>query len=635
MVGAQSPYAVALFLLVLALVVGLSVQLSRRTRSPSDYFIAGGTIPWSVNGLAFVGDYLSAASFLGVGGLIAVVGYDGFLYAVGFVAGWVLALLVVAEPFRRFGRVTFSDVLDARFRSPAVRLTAAVATLLLCVCYLIPQMVGVGTLVTPLLGIPYYLGVLLVGVVVTIIVATSGMASTTYVQCLKGGGLLIVSTLLVIAVLERGFVFSPSTQSVEKPLQSFHWSGDGGAPLPSDIELDPQWRQTAAGKAGLLPLMVAGSQTLWNLEPDGALAPVPFRRHQPPLIVLHHGERETVSHRADVFPTLNPPPALQSGANAVSSLSPLGYLRHFSSREFYHWIPDAYLDHGQRVELFRRQTALGSQLLSIGGLFPLRQGGAVATLDFVSLMLALLCGTAALPHILIRYYTVPNHVAARKSTVLAVAGISLFYVLSLFLGLGAMAGGHFNLFDSNMAIPLLAQSFGVIAFAVVTAIAFAAVLGSASGLIIAASGAVAHDIMDRLMGLTMTAAEKVAAGRIAAVVIGCCATFLGIIFEGVNVSYLAGLVFALAAAVNLPSLIMVLFWRRTTALGLICSMVVGFVGSISLILLSPQMYARYGYLASEAPFALDNPAIIMVPLSWGVLWLTSRLSPASSSSARH
>ena len=165
----------------------ISYHFARRTKSAKGYFAAGGQIHWSVNGIAFAGDYLSAASFLGICGMIATYGYDGFLYSIGYLAGWIVALFVVAEPMKRLGKFTFTDALDAKFNSKGIQLMAAISTLVVSVFYLIPQMVGAGTLVTPLLGLPHWLGVVMVGAIVIIIVATAGMASTTYVQFLKGG----------------------------------------------------------------------------------------------------------------------------------------------------------------------------------------------------------------------------------------------------------------------------------------------------------------------------------------------------------------------------------------------------------------------------------------------------------------
>ena len=533
MVYQQSTLAVMLFLVVIALVVGLSVHLIKRSSSPAGYFVASGTVHWGVNGVAFIGDYLSAASFLGVGGMIAVVGYDGFLYSIGFISGWILLLLLFAEPIRRLGRFTFTDALDAHFQSRKLRLAAAISTLVISVFYLIPQMVGAGALVTPLLGVPHYVGVLLVGTVVTFIVATSGMVSTTYIQCIKGGLLLVVSLVLVVAVLDRGFVLK-----------------------------------------------------------DGAIVPV------------------SPSTTIDSLSGSNGGDLQHTGA-----LGPLAYLQQFYASDVYTIQQDTSVNTANSASEAVYQRRSGADVLRSGGLFDLATNDVFPKIDFISLMLALICGTVSLPHILIRYYTVSSNVAARKSTIVAIGGIGLFYLLSLYIGLGAMSSGTINISDSNMAVPLLAKSFGVLFFAVVTAIAFAAVLGSVSGLIIAASGAVAHDIMDRVLGMKMTALEKVAAGRIAAVIVGCVAIYLGLVFEGMNVSYLAGWAFALAASTNLPALAAALFWRRTTSQGIVASISSGLIISLVLILVSPEMYVRYGYLATEAPIQLNHPAIIAMPIS--------------------
>ncbi len=534
MVFQQSTLAVVLFLLIIALVVGLSCTLIRRSSSPAGYFVASGGVHWGVNGISFIGDYLSAASFLGVGGMIAVVGYDGFLYSIGFLSGWVVLLLLLAEPVRRLGHFTFTDAIDAYFQSRGLRLAAAISTLVVSIFYLIPQMVGAGALVTPLLGVPHYVGVLLVGSVVTIIVATSGMVSTTYVQCVKGALLLVVSLVLVVAVLDRGFV----------------------------------------------------------VDGDGVIIPVVAT------------QEKTMSERS---------------MEATGALGPLNYLQRFYASDVYQVRADG--DHSVVPDFTR--TKSGADILSSGGLFNLDSGKILDRIDFISLMLALICGTAALPHILIRYYTVSSNEAARKSTIVAISGVGLFYLLSLFIGLGAMTSGTINPNDSNMAVPLLAKSFGVVFFAIVTAIAFSAVLGTVSGLILAASGAVAHDIMDRVLGIKMTALEKVSAGRIAAVVVGCVAIYLGLVFEGMNVSYLAGWAFAVAASANLPALLMALFWRRTTSQGVVVAILSGLIVSLGLILLSPEMYMRYGYAAAQAPIQLNHPAIIAMPISLVALIVVS------------
>ena len=205
MIYEPSWIAVFVFLGFVGFTVGLSVFLGRKATSSEGYFAAHGQIPWFVNGLAFAGDYLSAASFLGICGMIAAYGYDGFLYSIGYLAGWIVALFVIAEPMKRLGRFTFADALDAKFNSRGIKLAAGISTLAVSVFYLIPQMVGAGSLIQPLLGFPHWVGVVMVGVVVITIVVTAGMVSTTWVQFLKGSLLVIFSALIVIVLLNRGF----------------------------------------------------------------------------------------------------------------------------------------------------------------------------------------------------------------------------------------------------------------------------------------------------------------------------------------------------------------------------------------------------------------------------------------------
>ena len=244
--------------------------------------------------------------------------------------------------------------------------------------------------------------------------------------------------------------------------------------------------------------------------------------------------------------------------------------------------------------------------------------------------LALFCGTAALPHILIRYYTVPSQAAARKSTIVGIAAIGFFYVMTLFLGIGAMTSGVINITDNNMSAPLLALSFGVVLFAIISSIAFATVLGTVSGLIVAASGAVAHDLMDNFLGLHMTDHGKVRAGKIAAVVVGLIAIYLGIVFEGMNVSFLVGWAFAVAASANLPAILMILFWEKTTSKGVAASIVVGLVTALGLILISPDMWVRYGLLPGDAPIQFNSPALISIPASFIALVIVSLLTRKQS-----
>src|SRR5436190_11307030 len=209
MIYEPSPLAIGIFAFFVAVTLGLSFYLGARARSAKGYFAAGGGIHWFVNGIAFAGDYLSAASFLGICGMIAFYGYDGFLYSIGYLAGWVVALFVIAEPIKRLGKFTFADALDAQFHSRGIKITAAISTLVVSVFYLIPQMVGAGALIQPLLGLRHEWGVIIVGVAVIIIVVTAGMVSTTWVQFIKGSLLVIFCFVLVVMILNRGLKVSP------------------------------------------------------------------------------------------------------------------------------------------------------------------------------------------------------------------------------------------------------------------------------------------------------------------------------------------------------------------------------------------------------------------------------------------
>src|SRR5687768_7339187 len=208
------PLSFGVFALFVGAVLFISFYLGSKARSAKGYFAAHGQVGWFVNGVAFAGDYLSAASFLGICGMIAYYGYDGFLYSIGFLAGWIVALFVIAEPIKRLGKFTFADALDSKFNSRGIKLTVAISTLVVSVFYLIPQMVGAGALITPLLGFPHWIGVLLVGLTVTSIVVTAGMVSTTWVQFIKGSLLVVFCLILTVMILNRGLkVTAPSGET--------------------------------------------------------------------------------------------------------------------------------------------------------------------------------------------------------------------------------------------------------------------------------------------------------------------------------------------------------------------------------------------------------------------------------------
>ncbi|SHI91055.1 cation/acetate symporter [Malonomonas rubra DSM 5091] len=627
MVYTQSPIAIGLFFTFVIFVLGLSFYLARRTSSAEGYYAAGGNIHWFTNGVAFAGDYLSAASFLGICGMIATAGYDGWMYSIGYLAGWIVALFLVAEPMKRLGKYTFTDALDSKFNSKAIQLAAAISTLLVSVFYLIPQMVGAGVLVQPLLGLPHWVGVCIVGVVVTIIVATAGMASTTYVQFFKGALLLIMSTVVVIAVLMRGLTTAPENNGA-----AYHDFKTMQATAALELS-EPGYTVVAGldsefGKAGFVKLSKAGEESIWQLNQTASGYTLEETLYMTKMADGTKKFNGAAKEEGKFFPVGHIKQLKVDGQEvaATGAVGPFAYLSALKDSTIVLW-GKKYIQEGDATHtIYYQKPTPGSRVLRPGLKFKVDNATGLQKFNFISLMLALFCGTAALPHILIRYYTVPSQAAARKSTIVAIAAIGFFYVLTLFLGMGAMTNGVINLTDNNMSAPLLALSFGVVLFAVISSLAFATVLGTVSGLIVAASGAVAHDIMDNFLGMKMSDAGKVRAGKISAIVVGCIAIYLGIVFEGMNVSFLVGWAFAVAASANLPAILMLLFWKKTTAKGIAASVLVGLISSLGLILISPDMWVRYGLLPGDAPIQFNSPALISIPASFLALVIVSMMT---------
>jgi cation/acetate symporter len=634
--GEVNALAVAVFFMMVGLVLGISFYTARRARSESGYYAAGGQIHWGVNGIAFAGDYLSAASFLGICGLIAVSGYDGFLYSIGYLAGWVLALFVVAEPMRHLGRYTFTDALDAKFNRRSLKLMAAIATLVVSIFYLIPQMVGAGVLITPLLGFPHWVGVMLVGSIVITIVATAGMTSTTYVQFLKGGLLIFFALIIVIAVCFRGLTTTPD-QGGSVPFYEYATLAAaevGGTITPEDSAYGVVGTQEVTAASGAVTTFVKlekdGTATWWKAESDETGVSLHETQEQVTRAdgtVWVNGAPESSDNRLRLVGNMSAIAGKTGEEADTGAIDPVRYLGKIGDPEstVNLWSTATFTDGADEVSVFYAVPTAGNRIVKPGLSLDL-EGSPIQRIDFVSLMLALFLGTAALPHILIRYYTVPSQRAARKSTVVAIAGIGFFYVLTLFLGLGAMTSATVNVLDNNMSAPLLAQSFGTLLFAIISAIAFATVLGTVSGLIIASSGAVAHDLLDRFGGVVKNERQKVIAGKMAAFLVGAIAIVLGIVFQGVNVSFLVGLAFAVAASANLPCIIMMLFWRRTTSKGMVASIIVGIVASVTIIMLSPTAWELYGLDPANAPIPLKNPGIISIPLSFLAIYLVSKMT---------
>jgi cation/acetate symporter len=482
--GAVAPEYRWLTFAVFAAIIGLTMYVtyvaSKRVKSASDFYTAGGGVTGIQNGWAIAGDYLSAASFLGIAGLISQYGYDGFMYSVGWLVAYITVLLVIAEPCRNIGRYTLSDILAYRNNPKAMRIVGALSVITVSTFYLTAQMVGGGVLVKTLIGIDYEISVIAVGVLMLAYVLFGGMVATTWVQIIKAILLVTASIILVIMVwLPFGF-----------SLPGFL----------GDVVADPKVQARVASLLG-----------------DPA--------------------------------------------------------KNMTAAE------------------------LGQRFLEPGLYFK-------APLDQISLGLALVFGTAGLPHILMRFFTVPTAQQARKSVVWAMGIIGGFYVLTLFLGFGAAklvgpqaianidAGG-------NMAAPLLAQFLGggpnsfwgnfMLAF--VSAVAFATIVAVVAGLVLAAASAIAHDLYVGVYhgGETVPPQQQVRAARIATVVVGALAIAIGIAAKGQNVAHLVALAFAVAASANFPCILMTLYWKRCSTGGIVLGMIVGTVVAVGLTLVSPNV----------------------------------------------
>jgi cation/acetate symporter len=476
--GQPNLLAIAGFFLFIAISLGITYFAARRTSSAEQFYAAGRQITGFQNGLALACDYMSAASFLGIAGLVALSGFDGLIYSIGFLVGWPIVMFLIAEPLRNLGKYTFSDVVAFRLRQTPVRIAAAIGSLAVVSFYLIAQMVGAGNLIRLLFGLSYETAVAIVGGVMLAYVLFGGMIATTWVQIVKAVLLLFGALLLALMALAR-FSFNP--------LALF---------------------QAAADQYGVAVL----------------------------------GPGRLVSD----------------------------------------------------------------------------------PLDALSLGIALMLGTAGLPHILMRFYTVPDARTARTSVSWATAFIGFFYLLTFILGFGAMvivgqpairaidAGG-------NMAAPLLAQAVGGEAFlGFIAAVAFATILAVVAGLTLAGAAALSHALWVHVVRKgNAPDHEQLRVARGSTVLLGILAIGLGIAFKGQNVAYMVGLAFAIAASANFPALVLSVFWRRFTTRGAQASMLVGTASSLLLIYLSPTI--QIDILGNAAAmFPLRNPGLVSIPLSFVV-----------------
>jgi cation/acetate symporter len=493
-IGEPNATAIAFFALFIVLSLGITVWASRRTRTADHFYAAGRSVTAFQNGLALAGDYMSAASFLGIAGLVAVSGFDGLIYSIGFLVGWPIVMFLIAEPLRNLGRYTFADVVATRLRQTPIRIAAAIGALAVIAFYLIAQMVGAGNLIRLLFGLPYEAAVVIVGVVMLAYVLFGGMIATTWVQIVKAVLLLAGATILAGLVLMR-FNFNP------------------------------------------LALFEQASATYG----PGVLAP------------------------------------------------------------------------GRQV---------------------------TDPIDAISLGLALMLGTAGLPHILMRFYTVPDAKTARTSVGYATAFIGFFYLLTFILGFGAMvivgreaitkvdAGG-------NMAAPLLAAAVGGTPFlGFIAAVAFATILAVVAGLTLSGAATLSHDLwVNVIRGAHASEREQFLVARGATILLAIVSIVLGITFKGQNVAYMVGLAFAIAASANFPALVLSIFWKRLTTTGAQVSMITGTVSTLLLIYLSPTIQLDI-LKHTEAWFPLRNPGIVTIPLSFIVAIGVSLLRPVPSEERR-
>ncbi|MCP3164559.1 sodium:solute symporter family transporter [Myxococcus qinghaiensis] len=492
--GQPNSTAILFFLLFVGVTLGITYWAARKTKTTSEFFAAGGGVSALQNGFALAGDYMSAASFLGIAGLVAMSGFDGLIYSVGWLVGWPVVTFLIAEPLRNLGKYTFADVVAYRLKQTPVRLAAALGTLTVVSFYLIAQMVGAGNLIHLLFGLSYELAVVIVGAVMILYVLFGGMIATTWVQIVKAVLLLAGASALAGAVLYK-FGFNPLALFNEAATQY-------------------------------------GAQTL----APGALVSNP--------------------------------------------------------------------------------------------------------LETISLGLALMFGTAGLPHILMRFYTVPNAKAARSSVFYATGLIGYFYLVTFILGFGASVLVGRQAITSvdkggNMAAPMLAEVVGGTGFlGFISAVAFATILAVVAGLTLSGAAALSHDLWSSVVRKGEAPEhEQLKVARLASLFLGVLAVVLGVAFKGQNVAFMVGLAFAIAASANFPALLLSMAWRKFTTYGAVASMLTGSFSAVLLIFLSPTVQVDLLKNAS-AMFPLKNPGIITMPLAFVVGVLVSLLFPERESSER-
>lgn len=483
---------IILFLAIVILTLVITYYAAKRTKSTGDFYTAGGGLTGWQNGLAIAGDYLSAASFLGIAGMIALNGFDGFFYSIGFLIAYLVVLFLVAEPLRNLGKYTIADMINARFDAKKIRGAAALSTITIVLFYMIAQLVGAGALIQLLFGIDYWIAVLIVGVMMTIYVLFGGMIATSWVQITKA--VLLMAGMFIIS-----------------------------------------------------------------------------------LLVLFHFNYN------------------------ISSM----------------------------FTAVKTATSHGADYLKPGVLY-------TDPLSTISLMIALVFGTAGLPHILMRFFTVKDAKTARSSVITATWTIGLFYILTLFLGFGAAAFvGQDAILAANpggnMAAPLLAQAIGGnILFAFISAVAFATILAVVAGLVLSGASAFAHDIYGQIIKKgKVTDREQMLAARYASLAVSVLSIILALGAQYLNVAFLVSLAFCIAASANLPVILYTVYWKRFNTAGAISALLTGLLSALILVSMSPSVFSPMegaALFVGEPIFPIDNPAIISVPLGFLAGFLGTLLS---------
>ena len=512
---AVNPTAIIFFVGFVLVTLGITYWAAKRTRSASDFYTAGGGITGFQNGLAIAGDYMSAASFLGITAQVMTGGFDGLLYSIGFLVGWPVITFLLAERLRNLGKFTFADVAGYRFQPGPIRAFAASGTLIVVLFYLIAQMVGAGQLIKLLFGLEYWMAVAIVGVLMLVYVLFGGMTATTWVQIIKAGMLLTGVTFMAFMVLSN-YGFSPEALFA------------AGVKVKADLAL-------AAGKT--------------------------------------------------------PPEAAKAG---LAVMSPGGFIKD--------------------------------------------------PISAISFGMALMFGTAGLPHILMRFFTVPDAKQARKSVLWATTWIGYFYILIFIIGFGAitLALSDPTLLDAkgalkgggNMAAVLVAKVVGGdVFFGIISAVAFATILAVVAGLTLSGASAVSHDLYATLIkGGKVDSASELRVSRITTAVLGVIAVGLGILFEKQNVAFLVSLAFAVAASANFPVLLLSVLWKNCTTRGAVAGGFLGLVTSVGLTVVSPAVWeATLGNPKGSAWFQYSSPALFSMTLAFVTIWIVSLLdkSPAA------